>query len=78
MKVKDIYSICRPEQSVEIEVFSTDVSDSGKIERINEVYSRYLVKKITPIWDVLAGVPRLKLILQAPPHSGRPRKKAES
>ena len=78
MRVKDIYSICRPEQSVEIEVFSTDVSDSGKIERINEVYGSYLIKEIIPIWDVIAKVPRLRLILLEPSHPGRPRKKAES
>lgn len=78
MRVKDIYSICRPEQSVEIEVPAAGVLDRGKIEKINKVYGSYLIKEIIPVWDVIAKVPRLVLILQEPSRPGRPRKKAES
>lgn len=77
MRVKDIYSVCRPEQSVKIEVPAAEASDWGKIERINEVYGSYFVKEVIPIWDAIAGVPRLQLILQTPPRPGRPRKEAE-
>lgn len=77
MRVKDIYSVSPPEQPVHIEVPCAEASDWGSMESMNETYGRYFVKEIKPVWDVIAGVARLRLVLQPPPRPGRTRKKAE-
>ena len=77
MRVKDIYGVCSPEQPVHIEVPCAEAYDWGSMESMNETYGRYFVKAIKPVWDVIAGVARLRLVLQPPTRPDRTRKEAE-
>lgn len=77
MRVKEILKYIDKDTQINLVVPDTEASDWGRMWNIAAVYGDYHIRHISPIWDVVAQTPKLKIVVASPAKHGRP-KKAEA
>ena len=75
MRIKELDKCFDRDTKATIDFIDTPASDDGTMGRIIAIYGDYHVHKISPVWDVVSQVAKLKIIAVTPAKRGRPRKK---
>ncbi|MDO5399156.1 MAG: hypothetical protein Q4G33_14660 [bacterium] len=74
MRIKELDKCFDRDTKATIEFTDTPAFDDGSMERIIAIYGDYHIHEISPVWDAVSQVAKLRITAATPARRGRPRK----